>query len=1197
MMKRYLGALLAVMFFCMGASAQDARGTIEGTLRDATGAIVPGATVTAANVATGVKISTKVDSAGIFEIPYLTPGVYDVTAEAPGFKKYVRAGFVLNISDQAKLDIPMAVGSDSQTITVTGSTSLLEAESASTNILVEQKTIVDAPVSGGDVATLVLLSPGVTDVAIANHPYELTSVNVASRIVVAGVRSQNTEFTVDGTPAMSLDSAAYVPPADLVQEVKIETNSYDVSYGHSAGGYFNTITKSGTNKFHGSLYEFHTDASLLSLNLFQRNQYNNPLTGGPPTEAKYKSIKGKDINNRFGGSIGGPVLIPHIYDGRDKTFWIFGYEGFRHVNTDANSGSFFTVPTVAERAGDFSALLPLGCTTSNAYNSVTGLCANGTPSTYQIYDPATTTPTTGGLYMRTPFAFNMIPAGRIDATAKTYLSYYPLPNQPPTTAQGANNFFHPVRGLSDYDIVSARVDHNFSQKERIFGRFNYGTLHGLDQYYFSNAATAYFNYAAITGAAIDNVYVFSPSFLLDVRYGFMRKAPSSATPPVDLTTLGVSAAVVAQIPPISRTFPKVTIDGSNFTVAGPNAPTDGPNTGYHTFSADLTKEIKRHLIHFGGDFRVYQANNYNLSNSTPSLTFASTYTNGPLNTSAPASIGQGLASFLLGIPTSGSIVLNTSYAFTSRFYSGYVQDDFKITPRLTISPGLRYEYETAPVERYNRTVQGFNASVQSPIGAAAIANYNAHPIAQIPAGQFQVNGGLTFAGVNGNSRALWNPDGNNVAPRIGVAFQADPLTVFRGGYGVFYMPKGVDRLGTAQDRVVVNQVGFSQTTTFVPTTNNGQTFIANLDNLFPNGLLQPTGSSGGLSTSLGGAISYYNSQQINPLIQRWSVGVQHEFPKQILIDIEYLGSKGQSLGVTPAQDAIPRQYLSTSTTRDSATINALSAAVPNPFYPLLPGTSLSGSTVATSQLLLPYPQFTSVTHNAPLGSSIYHALAVEGVRRFKNGFSAQGSYTFSKFLQSTEFLNPSDPLPTKVISDQDIPQRFTLAGIYDIPVGRGRKYGSNMNKWVSAFAGGWQVSLIWAGQSGTPLGFGNALLKTGQSIQNIPLSSNQKSVNEWFNVNAFDTTSSDQLAQNIITFPVRLPQVRTIGIDNANASAMKYINLWEGARFQFRCEAMNAGNHSQLGVPVTSVTSSTFGTISSVQSVARQIFFSGKILF
>ena len=1195
-LKRLLFLFLACVFLLSGASAQESRATIEGTVRDASGAFVPSIVVTATNTATGVKVSDKTNGVGIFKIPYLNPGPYDVTADGAGYKHYVRTGFALQIGDDAKLDISMEQGAVSETITVSGAAPLLEAESASTDVVVENKTIVDAPISGGDVGTLVLIAPGVTDVAIANHPYELTSVGVASRIVVAGVRSQNTEFTVDGTPAMSLDSAAYVPPSDLVQEVKIETNSYNAAYGHSAGGYFNTVTKSGTNSIHGSAYEFHTNAALMSLNLFQRNQYNNPATG-TLNDAKYKSIKGKDVNNRFGGSLGGPVIIPGIYHGQDKTFWIFGYEGFRHVSTDANSGSFFTVPTVAERNGDLSALLPLGCAANNAYSSTTGLCANGTVSSYQVYDPYSTTPVGNGTFKRNPFPFNIIPVSRLNATAKSILNYYPLPNNPPTTAAGANNFFHPVRGLSDYDILTARVDHSFGQRERVYGRFNYGTLHGYDQFAFSNAATAYYNFGAITGVAIDNVYQFNPSLLLDVRYGLMRKAPSSQTPSVDLTQFGVPANVVAQIPAAGQVFPRLTIDGSNFTTVNANTPTHGPNTNDHSLTGDATKNVGRHSITFGGDFRIYETNNYTLNNSTPYLTFTTTYTNGPLNTSAGATVGQGLASFLLGIPSSGTIVQNTSYAYTSRYFGGYVQDNFKINPRLTLAAGVRYEYETAPTERHNRSVLTFDHNSPSPISAAAIAKYNANPITQIPAGQFKVNGGLIFAGVNGNPRALWTPDKNNIAPRVGITFQPYPTTVLRGGYGVFFMPKGADRFGTAQDRNLVNQLGFSQTTSIIPSPDNGQTYTATLDNLFPNGILQPSGASSGLSTGLGSAVSYYNPQQINSLVHRWSAGVQQQFVRQMFMDLEYIGSAGEHLGIVQQDNAVPLQYLSTSASRDNANNTLLNGAVTNPFAGLIPGTTLNNATVARSQLLVAYPQFTGVSHNAPLGSTIYHALALSIVRRFSNGFSVQSSYTWSKFLQSTEFLNAADPLPTKVISDQDIPQRFNIATIFDVPVGKGRRFGSNMNRWQSALAGGWQVSIIYSAQSGTPLGFGNALLKPNANLQSIALPNDQKTVTRWFNTDAFDTASADQLVANRITFPVRLPNVRTIGINNANASAMKYLNLWEGAKFQFRCEAMNVGNHSQLAAPVTSVTATNFGQISSVQSVARQIFFSGKLIF
>jgi hypothetical protein len=1195
--NRTLFVLLACLFIAFSAGAQESRATIQGTVKDPSGAIVPDAVVSATNTATGVTVTSKSNHDGIFQIQFLNPGTYDIVAQSPGFKKYIRSGYQLDIAEKAKLDINMDLGQASETVTVSGATPLLEPESATTDLTIENKTIVDAPISGGDVATLTLLSPGVSDVAIANHPYELTSVNVASRMVVAGVRSQNTEFTIDGTPAMETDSAGYTPPSDLVQEVKTEVNGYDASQGHSVGGYFNTVTKPGTNQLHGTLYEFHTDAALMSMNLFQRNQYNNPATGTLTSE-KYKSIKGKDVNNRFGGSLGGPVIIPHLYNGRERTFWTAGYEGFRHISTDANSGSYFTVPTAAERQGDLSALLPLGCPSTNLYNSATGLCANGSASTYQIYDPFSTQPAGNGIYSRTPFAFNQIPSTLLDKTAQNILSYYPLPNSPPTSAAGANNFFHPVRGFGSYDVVSARIDQNFTQRDRAFLSGTWGTSNGYDQYSFSNAATDDIGSGPhIAALNADNLYIFNPSTLFDIHYGVVRRSISGGTPQVDLTAFGVPASVVAEIPQQARVFPRITMDGSNFTQAGAVAPTDGPNTTYQSLIGNVTKTFGRHSFNFGADFRIYQTNNYTLSNSEPYLTFAGTYTNGPYNTSATATVGQGLASFLLGIPSSGTIVANSSYAYTSRYYAGYVQDNFKIRSNLTLTAGIRYEYETAPTERFNRSVKSFDATAPNPVAAAAIAQYNANPIPQIPAGQFQVNGGLTFAGVNGTSKSLWATDNNNFAPRLGLILQLDPQTVVRGGYGVFYMPKGADRFGSAQDRNSISQMGFSQTTTITPSSDNGQTYTATLDNLFPNGILQPTGASAGLATGDGGSISYYNPKQINPLIQRWSFGIQRTMPKQILMDIEYLGTSGMHLGVAKQQDPIPRQYLSTSSTRDNTANSLLNSTVANPFYPLLPGTSLSSSTVARHQLLMPYPEFTSITFNDPVGSSIYHGLAVTVVRHFSSGFSVAGSYTWSKFLQSTEFLNASDPLPTKVISDQDFPERVAVSTIYDLPFGEGRRFGNNWNGFESALGGGWQFSVIWQAQSGPALGFGDALLQPNANFKSIELPNSKRNITQWFNTAAFDTVSSDQLVDNVITFPVRLPNVRGPGIDNANVSAMKYFKIHEGLKLQFRCEMMNAGNHSQLAAPNTTVTNTAFGSINSVQSVARQIFFAGKIIF
>jgi hypothetical protein len=973
---------------------------------------------------------------------------------------------------------------------------------------------------------------------------------------------------------MSNDSAIIAPQADLVQELKVETNSYDAASGHSAGGYINIGTKSGTNQLHGTLYEFHTGAELKGLDFFQRQRLYD-ASSGPPTTDKQKSIKGADVNNRFGGSVGGPVYIPRVYDGRNRTFWIYGYEGFRHPNTDANSGYFTSVPTAAERQGDFSSLLALG-------------------SIYQVYDPATIAPAGSGRFSRQPFGGNLIPANRLDATARSLLNYYPLPNTT-GTSNGLNNYFNAVHGLSAYNVNTTRVDHTLSDRHRIFARLNYNHLWGESLGPYANIATTNTNMGSTTGIGLDDVYSFSPSLLLNVRYGFTRYAPSSIEKggAIDLTTLGFDSGFVRQLDPQATVFPRLAID--SYQTLGSNVPSRKA-TNNHVLAADVTRQTGKHTLRFGGDYRTYNENSYVFSNSTPFFTFGSTWTQGPLDNSAAAPIGQGLASFMLGLPSSGTVVLNTSYAFHSRFYSAYLQDDWKVTSRLTLNLGVRYEFEASPVERFNRTVRGFDATTPNPIEPAVQANYAKSPIPEVPVSQFRVLGGLLYAGAGGQPSGLWRSDPNNIAPRIGIAYQMGTKTVLRGGFGYFYMPKGVDRLGTAADRVTVNQTGFSQTTAMTLTVDNGQNFIASLKNPYPGGLLQPAGASNGLKTNLGQAISFYNSQQINPLVGRWDFGFQRELPKRVLMEVMYVGSSGDSLAVTRQIDPIPAQYLSTKPGRDTDVINFLSTPVANPFYPLLPGTSLSGTTVSRSQMLRAYPQYTGITYNDPVGSSIYHALQTRVERRFAEGFSIQGTYTWSKFLTTTEFLNATDANPTQVISDQDIPHRMAISGLYDLPFGKGRRFARNTGGVMGAILGGWQLQAIYEAQSGVPLGFGDVTLNG--NLHDITLPNDQKRISHWFNIDAgFDRAAANQRASDIRVMSLRFPSVRGQGMNIWNSSMMKYFRINERARVQFRAEAMNGFNHSHFAAPNTTVTSTLFGQLTQVSSVARQIFLTAKVIF
>jgi hypothetical protein len=556
------------------------------------------------------------------------------------------------------------------------------------------------------------------------------------------------------------------------------------------------------------------------------------------------------------------------------------------------------------------------------------------------------------------------------------------------------------------------------------------------------------------------------------------------------------------------------------------------------------------------------------------MTFGSTYTNGPLDSSPASPIGQGLASFLLAIPSSGSVNQNASYADQSYNYAFYVQSDWRILPNLTINTGLRYDYDSPITERFNRSVEGFAFTATNPISS------------QVPA--FPVTGGLTFAGVNGQPRQLWNASHVNFAPRIGLALQINPKTTFRAGYGIFFVPTGADYNAATQ-------TGFTSTTTLNPTLNNGQTFIASLENPFPSGLVQPVGASKGLSTNLGQAVSFFPSTLKSPYMQRWSADVQRQLPLGIFLDLTYVGNRGTHLAVTRQYDALPNADLSTTGSRNQAVINNLTAQVPNPFYPLLPGTGLSSTTVARQQLLLPYPEFTGVSASEPVGYSWYHALQVLSERRFANGFTMQFNWVWSKFMESTSFLNPADPVPSPVISDLDRTHTLHLSSIYELPFGKGKPFLSSAHGVVRNLVEGWQLEATWQHNTGAPLGFGNALLL--QPLQNVPLSGGQQAIAHWFNTAAFDTNSADQLASNLITLSTRFSGIRAPGVDNWNMSAVKNFYILERVKLQFRTEFLDAFNHTDLSAPNTSPTSAQFGQITSAANQPRFIYFGLKLTF
>ncbi len=1151
------------------AHAQESRATIVGRVVDPSGAVVLGAKVTAIFLAQNSRVSSVVNDQGYYELSYLIPGLYRIEVEQTGFKKAVRDGIELRVADRIPLDFTLDLGEVTESVVVTGETPLLESVTAGIGLVMDERRVSDLPIVGGNPFYLARLSAGVMSSGgtAAGNPMDAAS---ATGIVVNGTRGGSSEVMVDGAPNMTNRNAVFSPPQDLVQEFKIHTATYDASIGHAVGAMTNVNMKSGGNRLHGTA-DFN-DSRIRATPWFTNRFLADPKTTLTPQE-RAAAIPSW-LHQRGGVTLTGPVWIPKLYDGRNRTFFTFGWEDLTIKRNLSFTG---TVPTPEQRRGDFTALLRLG-------------------ARYQIYDPFTIQLAPGGRTSRQPLPGNVIPASRIDPVAAKIISYYPLPTQPGLNPEERNNFFITQKIVRENYTYTSRVDHTFSEKNRFFVRM-FNQQH-------DNYTDALGNITNITildrtawGAVLDDVHVINPGLLLNLRYGvnYQSDINTRGSQGFDLLSLGLPARLVDEIKtklgPQGIAFPIIAVDGGAYTQLSANGGTRAA-TNYHTAMATLTRIAGSHSMKTGLEYRLMRETGFNYGSVAPQFTFTQTFTRGPLDNSPIAPIGQGLASMLFGIPTGGVINNNASRAEQSSYWGLYIQDDWRVTPKLTVNLGLRWEYERPITERYNRSIRGIDLQTPNPISAQALANYAANPIPQVPVSAFKTLGGLTFAGVGGHPAGLWTPEKNNFAPRAGIAYQFTPKTVVRAGYGIFYDVLGVDRAG-------VNQGGFNQPTNLIPSLDNGLTFVATLRNPFPNGIEVPAGAAAGLRTFLGRGISGFNSKPLNPYMQRWSLSVQRELPARIVADVAYVGNRGTRLGVDRNLNPVPREYLSTSPVRDQQTLDFLSRLVRNPFFglPEFTGSGLSGVNTSVAQLLRPYPHFQDITVTFPAGYSYYHSMQVSVERRMSKGFTIQSAWTWAKFMDGAGYLNATDDRTEKVISDQDFTHRFAVSGIYELPFGRGRTWFSSMPKAADYVFGGWQLQAWYEGQSGEPLGFGNAIF-TG-NLADIPLPNNRRTELRWFNVDAgFNRNSAEQLVNNIRTFPSRFSGVRADGINNLNVSAFKVIPLKERLRMELSFETFNTLNHVQFGPPNTNPVNAAFGSITSEKGHGqRQVTLGIKVKF
>jgi hypothetical protein len=1147
-MTRSFAILAAIAILAGRLAAQDARGEITGRVSDPSGSVIAGAKVCAVNIATTQSTKGSTNSSGEYLLPFLNEGEYVVSVESAGFQLYREAKVIVRTGESTVVDVTLAVMGASHSVQVVAGAPGMDSAISGSGFVADSDTIEVLPSRDGNPVLLSMLSAGVSNLIDGgtSRPYDNEN---TSAITVNGSPSGTQEYKMDGAANTGGGSGnvAYVPPSGVVSEVKVETSLVDARVGFSSGATVSLSLKPGTNLLHGQVYTY----------------LENPATNANSFFSNKASTHDNFREVRYGVNANGPVWIPHIYDGQNRTFWMYGFEGIHASQPYGYSNLTYTVPTATERLGNFADLLAYG-------------------SSYQIYDPATTKPsTTAGRYTRSTFPGNVIPQSRLSQTALNIIAaYYPLPNLPGAKPTGVN-YTMPSIQANDFDNHAFRLDHAIGQKHRLFVRATVNQRAQAQQLRFAGGA-GYNGERDNQGIGIDDAYIMGRSLIVDVRYNYTRYVDNYQPPTagLDLTTLGFSQTYVDQIrsiDPRNLMLPDITPTGYPELNAQAMARLA---SDIHAWGVDFTHTARDHTLRFGGEYRIYRDSSANTGRSAGKLNFNTTWTLGPLDNSAAAPIGQGMASFLLGLPTDGSFDINPSLAQQYQISGWYVQDTWKVKPRLTVSAGVRWEYEIPLTERYNRSVRDFDPLAALSISSAVQAAYAKSPIAQIPKNSFPVSGGVTFAGVDGQPRTLWNSDSHNLAPRLGVAWLIRPKLVLRASYGMFY--------DVARQNAI--QTGFNRTTSLVASTNSGQTYLDSLSNPFPSGFLQPTGSSLGAMTNVGQSISVFPDRLRNPYSERWEMGVQRELGgSQALLQIAYVGSRGTHLRVARQLDPIPAQYLSTSPFRDNAVNSMLTTAVANPFYPLLPSTSLSGSTVAVSQLLRPYPQFTSISSTTNDGFSWYHSLQVSVQKRFTKAYLVTVAYTWSKYMEAITYLNDPDPVPSRVISSQDRPQRLVTSFTYLAP--------SSRRGVLGALANGWQISGIAQQQSGAPLSFplstGDVLYLGGQ----IALPSSQRTVAHWFNTSVFEKNSALQLVYNIRTFPLRLGSVRTMDMNMLDLGATRNIKLNERLRLTFRGDAFNSLNRTQFSMPNTTPTSTDFGSISSTSQLPRVVEFSTRLQF
>jgi hypothetical protein len=1127
-MRAILGLLLS-LFFPVLLAAQEFRGTILGRVTDTTGAVVPDAAVQATNADTGVVASTRSNADGNYQIPFLLPGDYTLTVEHTGFRKVDRSGVRVSTNTQVTLDIRLEVGDISELVTVRGEAPLLNMATPDLGQVVERSYIERVLVSASrNAVNLARLAPGVSG---STGTY--TS-NAQSEFSISGggaTRGRN-EVMVDGIPNTVPRSGGVivvVPSLDSVEEVKIHTTMFDAAYGHTNGGAINITTRGGTNQLRGVVYDYKRFRDL------NANTWTNNRLGLPKPPVDY---------NQWGYMVGGPLHIPGVYDGRNRTFFTTSLE------RDADSRDLTRqarVPTEVERRGDFS----------QTVNRVGGPLS--------IFDPMTTV-VSGGRATRQEFPGARIPPDRISPTGSAVMNAYPLPNLPGPSQIGRFNWASTAVYTVKQKQVSGRIDHVLSDRHRIFGRVTRLVRDQRSDTFFpgvfafpaEGSSDLGVDLRYFTSVALDDTFTFSPTLVGSFRYGFSRRFTTArnGASGSDAADLRLPAGFVAE--QSVKGYPIFRL-GENLATIGTSASSEANDL--HALLGTFTKLAGNHSLKVGVDYRLVRWNRRAGGGSAPGdFTFNPIFTQAdPFTNSSADRSGTGMASLLLGAPASGSFGYTGGLSLQNHYLALFVQEDWKTHPRLTVSLGLRYDLETPYTERDNHTSFGFDPDVRLPVQVQGL----------------DLRGGVMFAGVDGHPRRQGNIDWNNLAPRVGFAFNLTSKTVLRGGYGLFYSAQ-------SYNTGFLGEVGvFNANTAYVGSIDNGATIFTTLANPFPSGLNRPVGSEAGLLAVVGDSLTYLDPKRVSPYAQQWQVSAQRELPARILLEAAYLGMTSRKQFESFDLNEKPDQFLALGAAENTG--------VTNPFLGVFPTTSTlgRGATVPQRRLWVRFPQFTTLrVEGANTGRADYHALQLRVEKRLTHGLSVLGSYTRSRLMDNntTSIVNQRH---YRSISEFDQPHLARMAFTYEVPLQAG---GRGVRGVVRQVAGGWSIAGLWQVASGLPLSIthtnGRPVLvrdphKSDPAADRLGdrLDASGQVLNPYFDVTAFAPLPNQYVVSPQVPF---VDALREPGSRSLNLSLFKVVPLRNRVRLEIRADAINVTNTPNFGAPGTNMSNAaTFGVITS----------------